>query len=113
MIHYSAIYRFLGIHLELEFDHLQKFTVQPSRVVRRERLAPHCSPITSSIRPQCDIVVELFGGMFKTLGFFIPQSLSSVSPLIGIEYEDFARGCHLGVFRASMNRGDTLQRNVS
>ncbi|WKY16379.1 hypothetical protein Q1695_001217 [Nippostrongylus brasiliensis] len=41
MIHYSAIYRFLGIHLELEFDHLQKFTVQPSRVVRRERLAPH------------------------------------------------------------------------
>ncbi|CAD6191744.1 unnamed protein product [Caenorhabditis auriculariae] len=29
---------------------------------------------------------------------FHPEFLSSVSPLIGLDYEDFVRGCHLGVF---------------
>jgi glycogen synthase len=29
---------------------------------------------------------------------FHPEFLSSNNPLIGIEYEDFVRGCHLGVF---------------
>lgn len=28
----------------------------------------------------------------------VPEFLSSVSPLIGLDYEDFVRGCHLGVF---------------
>ena len=29
---------------------------------------------------------------------WIAEFLSSVSPLIGLDYEDFVRGCHLGVF---------------
>ncbi|VIO94976.1 Glycogen synthase, putative [Brugia malayi] len=29
---------------------------------------------------------------------FHPEFLSSVSPLIGLDYEEFVRGCHLGVF---------------
>ncbi|MFH4975576.1 hypothetical protein AB6A40_002285 [Gnathostoma spinigerum] len=29
---------------------------------------------------------------------FHPEFLSSVSPLIGLDYEDFVRGCHIGVF---------------
>lgn len=29
---------------------------------------------------------------------WISEFLSSVSPLIGLDYEDFVRGCHLGVF---------------
>jgi len=29
---------------------------------------------------------------------FHPEFLSSVSPLIGLDYEDFVRGCHLGCF---------------
>lgn len=34
--------------------------------------------------------------LFKVI--FHPEFLSSVSPLIGLDYEDFLRGCHLGVF---------------
>ncbi|KJH41441.1 starch synthase [Dictyocaulus viviparus] len=30
--------------------------------------------------------------------FLLIEFLSSVSPLIGLDYEDFVRGCHLGVF---------------
>lgn len=29
---------------------------------------------------------------------FHPEFLSSSSPLIGLDYEDFVRGCHIGVF---------------
>ncbi|CAD5213365.1 unnamed protein product [Bursaphelenchus okinawaensis] len=29
---------------------------------------------------------------------FHPEFLSSASPLIGLDYEDFVRGCHMGVF---------------
>jgi glycogen(starch) synthase len=29
---------------------------------------------------------------------FHPEFMSSGSPLIGLDYEDFVRGCHLGVF---------------
>ena len=29
---------------------------------------------------------------------FHPEFLSSVSPLLGLDYEEFVRGCHLGVF---------------
>ncbi|CAG9532144.1 unnamed protein product [Cercopithifilaria johnstoni] len=29
---------------------------------------------------------------------FHPEFLSSVSPLIGLDYEEFVRGCHIGVF---------------
>ncbi|KAL1237705.1 Glycogen [starch] synthase [Trichinella spiralis] len=29
---------------------------------------------------------------------FHPEFLSSVSPLIGLDYEEFVRGCHLGIF---------------
>lgn len=29
---------------------------------------------------------------------FHPEFLSSVSPLIGLDYEEFVRGCHMGVF---------------
>uniref|UniRef100_A0A5S6QHT1 Glycogen [starch] synthase n=1 Tax=Trichuris muris TaxID=70415 RepID=A0A5S6QHT1_TRIMR len=29
---------------------------------------------------------------------FHPEFLSSVSPLVGLDYEEFVRGCHLGVF---------------
>jgi glycogen(starch) synthase len=29
---------------------------------------------------------------------FHPEFLSANNPLIGLDYEDFVRGCHLGVF---------------
>lgn len=29
---------------------------------------------------------------------FHPEFLSSTNPLFGLDYEDFVRGCHLGVF---------------
>lgn len=29
---------------------------------------------------------------------FHPEFLSSTSPLLPMDYEDFVRGCHLGVF---------------
>jgi len=29
---------------------------------------------------------------------FHPEFLNSTNPLLGIDYEDFVRGCHLGVF---------------
>jgi hypothetical protein len=29
---------------------------------------------------------------------FHPEFLNSTNPLFGLDYEDFVRGCHLGVF---------------
>ena len=29
---------------------------------------------------------------------FHPEFLSSTNPLFGLDYEEFVRGCHLGVF---------------
>ena len=29
---------------------------------------------------------------------FHPEFLSSTNPLFGLDYQDFVRGCHLGVF---------------
>ena len=29
---------------------------------------------------------------------FHPEFLSATSPLLGLDYEEFVRGCHLGVF---------------
>uniref|UniRef100_A0A1I7X801 Glycogen [starch] synthase n=1 Tax=Heterorhabditis bacteriophora TaxID=37862 RepID=A0A1I7X801_HETBA len=59
--------------------------VKPSNLVK--------SVLDSCVKP----VVPTKPGM-KIHVIFHPEFLSSVSPLIGLDYEDFVRGCHLGVF---------------
>lgn len=41
-----------------------------------------------------------------------PDFINSTNPLFGMDYSQFVRGCHLGIFLATMNRGVTLHWNV-
>jgi glycogen(starch) synthase len=41
-----------------------------------------------------------------------PEFINPVSPLWGIEYEQFVRGCHLGSSRACMSRGGTRRSSA-
>uniref|UniRef100_A0A915K178 Glycogen [starch] synthase n=1 Tax=Romanomermis culicivorax TaxID=13658 RepID=A0A915K178_ROMCU len=70
---------------------------------RRDSLPPICThnmvddhqdPVLNSLRR-----VQLFNRMEDRVKVvFHPEFLSSVSPLIGLDYEEFVRGCHLGIF---------------
>ncbi|KAI6200958.1 Glycogen [starch] synthase [Aphelenchoides besseyi] len=42
--------------------------------------------------------VQLKRCLLSSKVIFHPEFLSSASPLIGLDYEDFVRGCHIGVF---------------
>ncbi|KAK7582751.1 hypothetical protein V9T40_014196 [Parthenolecanium corni] len=51
-------------------------------------------PILNSVR-RC----QLFNTVYDRVKIvFHPEFLSSTNPLFGLDYEDFIRGCHLGVF---------------
>ncbi len=41
---------------------------------------------------------NLWKNSFSFQIVFHPEFLSSTNPLFGLDYEDFIRGCHLGVF---------------
>uniref|UniRef100_A0AC34REW4 Glycogen [starch] synthase n=1 Tax=Panagrolaimus sp. JU765 TaxID=591449 RepID=A0AC34REW4_9BILA len=70
---------------------------------KREALPPICThnmvedatdPVLNAFRR-----TQLFNNEYDRVKvIFHPEFLSSVSPLIGLDYEDFVRGCHLGVF---------------
>ncbi|KAL6723105.1 hypothetical protein Aduo_018145 [Ancylostoma duodenale] len=70
---------------------------------KRDSLPPICThnmvdnandPVLQALRR-----VQLFNHDYDRVKVvFHPEFLSSVSPLIGLDYEDFVRGCHLGVF---------------
>jgi glycogen(starch) synthase len=51
-------------------------------------------PILNQIRR-----VELFNrGSDRVKVIFHPEFLNSNNPILGLDYEEFVRGCHLGVF---------------
>lgn len=51
-------------------------------------------PVLSSVR-RC----HLFNTVHDRVKIvFHPEFLSSTNPLFGLDYEEFVRGCHLGVF---------------
>jgi len=43
---------------------------------------------------------------------FHPQFVTATSPLISLDYDQFVRGCHMGIFRATTSPGDTPQWNA-
>ena len=43
------------------------------------------------------VVVKLLL-QFAVQMIFHPEFLNSTNPLLGLDYEEFVRGCHLGVF---------------
>ena len=54
----------------------------------------HIDPVLSHLR-RC----QLFNNRYDRVKVvFHPEFLSSTNPLIGMDYEEFVRGCHLGVF---------------
>lgn len=54
----------------------------------------HIDPVLSHLR-RC----HLFNNRYDRVKvIFHPEFLSSTNPLIGMDYEEFVRGCHLGVF---------------
>ncbi|CAG0889988.1 unnamed protein product [Darwinula stevensoni] len=54
----------------------------------------HIDPVLTTLR-RC----KLFNHKHdKVKAVFHPEFLSSTSPLLGMDYEEFVRGCHLGVF---------------
>lgn len=56
---------------------------------------PRLSSCGASLRQDlCDITISF--SSFQII--FHPEFLSSTSPLLPMDYEDFVRGCHLGVF---------------
>uniref|UniRef100_A0A0K0EB55 Glycogen [starch] synthase n=1 Tax=Strongyloides stercoralis TaxID=6248 RepID=A0A0K0EB55_STRER len=70
---------------------------------RRETLPPICThnmvndhqdPVLNAFR-RCQLYNKPDD---RVKVIFHPEFLSSVSPLIGLDYEEFVRGCHLGVF---------------
>ncbi len=42
-----------------------------------------------------------------------PEFISATSPILPMEYEEFVRACHLGVFPPITNLGATLLQNAS
>ena len=42
--------------------------------------------------------IFLHGAAYFLQVIFHPEFLTSTNPLFGLDYEDFVRGCHLGVF---------------
>ncbi|KAK0413553.1 hypothetical protein QR680_006867 [Steinernema hermaphroditum] len=70
---------------------------------KRDALPPICThnmlddaddPVLNALRR-----TQLFNHQHDRVKvIFHPEFLSSASPLIGLDYEDFVRGCHLGVF---------------
>ena len=52
---------------------------------------PHCNRVQYILLFHC---VDYF--MLQVI--FHPEFLNSTNPLFGLDYEDFVRGCHLGVF---------------
>lgn len=52
---------------------------------------PHCN------RVQCILLFHCVD-YFMLQVIFHPEFLNSTNPLFGLDYEDFVRGCHLGVF---------------
>ncbi|KAI6214650.1 Glycogen [starch] synthase [Aphelenchoides besseyi] len=78
------------------------FNVDSLRGQAREGLPPICThnmvdgndQVLNAFR-QC----QLFNNDHDRVKvIFHPEFLSSASPLIGLDYEDFVRGCHIGVF---------------
>eukprot|EP00117_Sycon_ciliatum_P007028 scpid35121/ scgid10304/ Putative glycogen [starch] synthase len=63
-------------------------------VVTHNVIADSTDPILSTIRR-----LELFNKREDRVKvIFHPEFLKSTNPLIGLDYEEFVRGCHLGVF---------------
>lgn len=59
-----------------------------------EKVDDWSDPVLSSIR-RC----KLFNTIHDRVKVvFHPEFLSSTNPLFGLDYEEFVRGCHLGVF---------------
>ena len=44
----------------------------------------------------CGLIRSYYIKIFKVV--FHPEFLSSTNPLFGLDYEEFVRGCHLGIF---------------
>ncbi|OZC08186.1 starch synthase, partial [Onchocerca flexuosa] len=70
---------------------------------KRDNLPPICTH--NMIDDACDPVLNAFRRtqlinqpFDRVKVIFHPEFLSSVSPLMNLDYEDFVRGCHMGVF---------------
>ncbi|KAJ3028146.1 glycogen synthase isoform 1 [Rhizophlyctis rosea] len=71
---------------------LKRDTLPP--VVTHNVADDHKDPILNQIRQ-----VKLFNsGQDRVKVIFHPEFLNSNNPLLGMDYEEFVRGCHLGVF---------------
>ncbi|MCP9266275.1 Liver glycogen synthase 2 [Dirofilaria immitis] len=70
---------------------------------KRDNLPPICTH--NMLDDACDPVLNAFRRtqlinqpFDRVKVIFHPEFLSSVSPLMNLDYEDFVRGCHMGVF---------------
>ena len=48
----------------------------------------------------------------KVKVIYHPDFITPTNPLFGMDYPQFVRGCHLGIFLLIMNPGDTHLSNV-
>jgi len=69
-------------------------TTPPPPITTHNVVDDHLDPILNCIR-RC----QLFNGRSDRVKVvFHPEFLSSTNPLFGMDYNDFVRGCHMGVF---------------
>lgn len=66
-------------------------------------------PVLSSVR-RC----QLFNTVHDRVKIvFHPEFLSSTNPLFGLDYEEFVRGCHLGVSKQHPNDLNERERKMN
>jgi glycogen(starch) synthase len=71
---------------------LQRSTLPP--ITTHNVIEDWKDPVLSSLR-RC----KLFNSVHDRVKvIFHPEFMSGTNPLFGLDYEDFVRGCHLGVF---------------
>ncbi len=69
-------------------------TGQPPLIVTHDLVNDADDPVLMHLRHRQ--LFNLSGDPVKVV--FHPQFMTATSPLVGLDYEDFVRGCHLGIF---------------
>ncbi|KAG1249117.1 hypothetical protein G6F68_013509 [Rhizopus microsporus] len=71
---------------------LKRTTLPP--IVTHNIIEDHKDPVLSQLRR-----LQMFNNSYDRVKVvFHPEFLNANNPLIGLDYEEFVRGCHLGVF---------------
>jgi len=60
--------------------------------------ALHCLLVCQSRDPVDTVLCHVCSDDECVQMIFHPEFLNSTNPLLGLDYEEFVRGCHLGVF---------------